>query len=80
MVTEIPSKEFEKAVGGYIFVRRSGARNVAKVNWVDHEKKRFGYTIMSGKDKGSDASATFFTGTFVKVFDEESLVVALLEA
>lgn len=76
---KIAAEDFEKAVGRYIFVRRNGQRNVAKLEWVDTKDKRFGYTLMSGRDKGRKASAKFFTGTFVNVYNEESLVVALLE-
>jgi hypothetical protein len=74
-----PSEDFDKVVGKYIFIRRNGQRNVAKLEWVDKKDKRFGYTLMSGRDKGRKANAKFFTGTFVNAYDEESLVVALLE-
>jgi len=79
MIAEVKSSEWEQAVGRYVFVRRNGSRDVAKIEWVDQETKKFGYTLMSGRDKGKKANATFFTGSFVKTFDEESLVVALLE-
>ena len=79
MIAEVKSTQFEDAVGCYIFVRRNQSRDVAKLEWVDVGNKKFGYTLMSGRDKGRKASATFFTGSFIKVFDEDSLVVALLE-
>jgi hypothetical protein len=79
MITDIPTEQVPEAVGKYFISRRNGKREVAKVTWVNVDEKQMGYEMVSGQDKGARFKATFHTGKTIKLYDEDSLILALLE-
>lgn len=80
MVKEISGDEYKEAVGTYTVVFRKGAgKYVVKIVSIDEENKLMRYEIMSGENKGRVRTGQYVPDRPIKLYDEDSVVKALLE-
>ena len=81
VVAVIPGvKEPEKIIGHYVVLWREESKQAAKVESVDMEKSRLIYELISGPEKGERCSSRFDSSQAIEVFDEESVILAVLDA
>jgi hypothetical protein len=80
MVKELQGDQFGELVGWYTVLYMKGkGKYVAKVLSVDTENHLMRYEIMSGENKGRVRTGKYVPERPMKVYDEDSLVKALLE-
>lgn len=80
MVTEMQGDQYAEAVGKHVVLYRKGVgKYVAKILSVDTENHIARYEIMSGENKGRVRTGKYVPERPFKVYDEDSLVKALLE-
>ena len=80
MITELQGDQYADAVGQFVVLYRKGVgKYVAKVLSVDAENHLARYEIMSGENKGRVRTGKYVPDRPYKVYDEDSLVKALLE-
>jgi len=80
LVEELQGDQYAEAVGKYLVLYRKGAgKYVGKVLSVDVENNLMRYEIMSGENKGRVRTGKFVPERPFKVYDENSMVKALLE-
>ena len=84
MISEIEVKDLGKAIGKYIIVYKQvgsvRVKQVAKVLSFNPGEKKIIYELVMGKEKGKKFESKCDAATPVKVYEEEDLTVALLEA
>lgn len=79
-ILEKQGTEFADAVGHHVVLyKKDKGKYVAKVISVDEENGLMRYEIMSGEDKGSVKTGKYVKDRPYKLYDEESLVRALME-
>jgi len=82
MIREVSVDEIKGEVGNFVLLWRKEQKTVAKIEAVespDTNEKRIVFEVFSGQDKGKRFRARYDASQPVKVFDEDSLVLALLE-
>ena len=81
MIKELQSDEISQGVGWYavFYLRQEKVKYVGKLISVDVDNQKMKYEIISGSNKGETGIGKFSTGRPLKVYDEGSLVKALLE-
>ena len=80
VVEELQGDQYAEAKGKYIVLYRKGAgKYVAKVVSVDTENNLMRYEIQSGENKGRVRTGKYVPERPFKVYDEDSVVKALLE-
>ena len=83
MTKEIPIDEVQNdAIGWYGLFWRKESKVVGKIESVENpggNERRVIFEAFSGSEKGKRFRARFDASQPVKVFDEDSLVMALLE-
>jgi hypothetical protein len=80
MSRELQGNQYAEAVGKFIVLYRKGAGKYAgKVLSVDTENHLMCYEIMSGENKGRVRTGKYVPERPFKVYEEDSLVKALLE-
>ena len=80
MVKELQGDQYEEAVGWYtVLYMKDKGKYVAKILSVDKENNLMRYEIMSGENKGCVRTGKYVPERPFKVYDEDSLVKALLE-
>ena len=80
MVTEMQGDQYANAVGSFVVLYRKGVgKYVAKVLSVDTKEHLARYEIMSGENKGRVRTGKYVSDRPYKVYDEDSVVKALLE-
>ena len=80
MVKELQGDQYAEAVGWYtVLYMKDKGKYVAKILSVDKENNLMRYEIMSGENKGCVRTGKYVPERPFKVYDEDSLVKALLE-
>lgn len=83
MVKEMPIDNLHKeAIGWYGLFWRKESKIVARIEAVENpgtSERRIIFEICTGFDKGKRFRARFDASQDVKIYDEDSLVLALLE-
>lgn len=64
---------------GYIVLWRNGQKDAARVLSCDTSNEAFTFELVSGPDKGKTKTANYDPLQQVAVYDEESVIVAVLE-
>ena len=72
--------EPDKVVGYYVVLWRNESKQAAKCLGIDKEKGRVVYEMVSGPDKDRRYSAKYDDGQTVNVYDNESVILACLDA
>ena len=72
-------KEAVQRTGDYILFWRSNRKDAAKVLGCDLKKEEVTYELISGPDRGGVRTAEFDPEQKVKVFDEESVILAVMQ-
>lgn len=80
MIVEKKGNEFSEAIGQHVVLyKKDKGKYVAKIISVDEDNALMRYEIMSGEDKGNIKTGKYVKDRPFKLYDEESLVKALME-
>ena len=81
MIKELPGDKLVDAIGCFIvlYSRPTRSKYVIKLISVDMENSHMRYEIISGSKKGMVRTGKFVNDRPFRIFDEDSLVKALLE-
>ena len=71
--------EAVEKIGNYIVFWRNGQKDAARVVSSDKGKEEVTFELISGPDKGKVRTANFDPLQQVNVYDEESVVLAVME-
>jgi hypothetical protein len=81
MVVELEGNQFAEAVGKYLVLYQDNVgKYVAKVLEVDEENLKMRYEVITGEYKGKIRRGRYVTNRAFALYDDESLVKALLES
>jgi len=80
---EYPKKakmdEPNEVIGNFVVLWRNEGKQAAKCLGIDEAKGRVVYEMVSGPDKGKRFSAKYDSSQTVNVYDEESVILAVLD-
>jgi len=75
----VSSAELGQHIGKYIKLWKDETKVVGKIVKVEMDVKKITYDLVSGFDKGKRIRSSFSDQQTVDVYDDESLVLALLD-
>ena len=79
-VKEVKMTDADKVVGHFVVLWRNEQKQPAKILSVDKGQQRAKYELLTGPDKGKKFSSRYDSSQTVKVYDDDSVMLALCDA